>query len=253
MLTRDVTESDLTTFNLERRKSRQFSRNRTFPPWTNEKVIFPTFQCRGTVNSPGEKIMYEGERVISWSLHFVSSHCFSCGSCRQYEDDDQVLADNELQEFANELSADGTHGDFAGLGKVTNMLWHFMQKRDLYFWASLEKRDFFLQTTIMVFRSVLNYHQFGSVEHFLLPSLFSLKVKKFPASIKTKAALRKVLTTLFWAFTGGHAASTYPILEYGGFVPNAPHRLFADSNGNTEFSNLMFGNKAIALVIIDFG
>ena len=32
MLTRDVTESDLTTFNLERRKSRQFSRNRTFPP-----------------------------------------------------------------------------------------------------------------------------------------------------------------------------------------------------------------------------
>lgn len=111
----------------------------------------------------------------------------------QYEDDDQVLADNELQEFANELSADGTHGDFAGLGKV----------------------------------------------------------KKFPASIKTKAALRKVLTTLFWAFTGGHAASTYPILEYGGFVPNAPHRLFADSNGNTEFSNLMFGNKAVALEIAE--
>ena len=57
-----------------------------------------------------------------------------------------------------------------------------------------------------------------------------------------------MLTTLLWAFTGQHAATTYPILEYGGFVPNAPHRLFADSNGNPTFSNLMFGNKAVALV-----
>lgn len=91
------------------------------------------------------------------------------------------------------MSADGTHGDFAGLGKV----------------------------------------------------------KKFPASIKTKSSLKKALSILFWAFTGGHTASTYPILEYGGFVPNAPHRLFADSNGNTEFSNLMFGNKAVALEIAE--
>ena len=75
-----------------------------------------------------------------------------------------------------------------------------------------------------------------------------MKVKKFPASIKSKATLRQVLTTLLWAFTGQHAATTYPILEYGGFVPNAPHRLFADSNGTATFSNLMFGNKAVALV-----
>ena len=51
-----------------------------------------------------------------------------------------------------------------------------------------------------------------------------------------------------WAFTGRHVATTYPILEYGGFLPNAPHRMFADSDGNEAFSNLMFGNKAVALV-----
>ena len=76
----------------------------------------------------------------------------------------------------------------------------------------------------------------------------SFKVKKFPASIESKSTLKEVLTTLLWAFTGQHAATTYPILEYGGFVPNAPHRLYADSNGTATFSNLMFGNKAVALV-----
>lgn len=74
------------------------------------------------------------------------------------------------------------------------------------------------------------------------------KVQKFPATIESKATLRKVLTTLMWAFTGRHAATTYPILEYGGFLPNAPHRMFADKDGNEVFSNLMFGNKAVALV-----
>lgn len=157
--------------------------------------------------------MYEGERVISWSLHFVSSHCFSCGSCRQYEDDDQVLADNELQEFANELSADGTHGDFAGLGKVTNMLWHFMQKRDLYFWASLEKRDFFLQTTIMVFRSVLNYHQFGSVEHFLLPSLFFFEGKEIPSQHQNQSCPKKSVNH---PFLGVHWRPRSKYLPYTG-------------------------------------
>lgn len=110
-----------------------------------------------------------------------------------YEDDEEVVADNELQELVNELSADGKQGDFGGLGMV----------------------------------------------------------KKFPATIETKASLSKVLTTLLWAFTGQHAATTYPILEYGGFVPNAPHRLFADSNGTATFSNLMFGNKAVALEIAE--
>lgn len=87
------------------------------------------------------------------------------------------------------------------------------------------------------------------IENRSYPCFFiPLKVKKFPASIKSKATLRKVLTTLLWAFTGQHAATTYPILEYGGFVPNAPHRLFADSNGSYKFSNNMFGNKAVALV-----
>ncbi|XP_015768676.1 PREDICTED: allene oxide synthase-lipoxygenase protein-like [Acropora digitifera] len=76
-------------------------------------------------------------------------------------------------------------------------------------------------------------------------------VKKFPAKIEDKATLRKVLTTLLWAFTGQHAAVTYPILEYGGFVPNAPHRLFADSDGTSTFSNNMFGNKAVALEIAE--
>lgn len=75
-----------------------------------------------------------------------------------------------------------------------------------------------------------------------------MKVKKFPAIIEAKATLKKVLTTLVWAFTGLHAATTYPLLEYGGFVPNAPHRLFTDSNGTATFSNHMFGNKAVALV-----
>ncbi|CAH3021606.1 unnamed protein product, partial [Porites evermanni] len=76
-------------------------------------------------------------------------------------------------------------------------------------------------------------------------------VQKFPAIIESKATLRKVLTTLMWAFTGRHAATTYPILEYGGFLPNAPHRMFADQDGNEAFSNLMFGNKAVALEIAE--
>jgi len=35
-----------------------------------------------------------------------------------YEDDEEVVADNELQELVNELSADGKQGDFGGLGMV---------------------------------------------------------------------------------------------------------------------------------------
>jgi len=110
-----------------------------------------------------------------------------------YEDDQEVVSDNELQELVNELSAEGKQGDFGGNGMV----------------------------------------------------------KKFPANIDNKATLRKVLTTLLWAFTGQHAATTYPVLEYGGFVPNAPHRLFADINGTATFSNNMFGNKAVALEIAE--
>lgn len=40
------------------------------------------------------------------------------GICRYYVDDEEVVADNELQELVNELSADGKHGDFGGLGMV---------------------------------------------------------------------------------------------------------------------------------------
>lgn len=76
-------------------------------------------------------------------------------------------------------------------------------------------------------------------------------VKELPATIESKATLRKVLATLLWAFTGQHTATTYPLLEYGGFVPNAPHRLFADSDGTYSFSNNMFGNKAVALEIAE--
>ena len=38
--------------------------------------------------------------------------------CRYYEDDEEVVADNELQELVNELSAEGKQGDFGGLGMV---------------------------------------------------------------------------------------------------------------------------------------
>lgn len=38
--------------------------------------------------------------------------------CRYYDDDEEVVADNELQELVNELSADGKQGDFGGLGMV---------------------------------------------------------------------------------------------------------------------------------------
>ena len=64
----------------------------------------------------------------------------------------------------------------------------------------------------------------------------------------SKAELSQALTTLLWVFTGRHAAVTYPLLEYGGFLPNAPHRIFRDSKGLPQFSNEMFGNKAVALV-----
>jgi hypothetical protein len=74
------------------------------------------------------------------------------------------------------------------------------------------------------------------------------QIKKFPSKIEKREQLAGILTTFIWALTGQHAAVTYPVLEYGGFVPNAPHRLFADIEGNAKFSNSMFGNKAIALV-----
>ena len=154
--------------------------------------------------------MYEGERVISWSLHFVSSHCFSCGSCRQYEDDDQVLADNELQEFANELSADGTHGDFAGLGKVTNMLWHFMQKRDLYFWASLEKRDFFLQTTFPI-SSQLSSIWFCRTFSFTITFFF--KGKEIPSQHQNQSCPKKSVNH---PFLGVHWRPRGKYLPYTG-------------------------------------
>ena len=73
-------------------------------------------------------------------------------------------------------------------------------------------------------------------------------MKKFPSKLKTRRDLSQVLTTLLWTFTGHHAATTFPILDYGGFVPNAPHKLFADADGEAKFSNAMFGNKAVALV-----
>ncbi|XP_031573741.1 allene oxide synthase-lipoxygenase protein-like [Actinia tenebrosa] len=76
-------------------------------------------------------------------------------------------------------------------------------------------------------------------------------VRKFPAKIENLDQLTGVLSTFIWVLTGQHAAVTYPILEYGGFVPNAPHRLFADSEGKSKFSNSMFGNKAIALEVAE--
>ncbi|XP_020901452.1 allene oxide synthase-lipoxygenase protein [Exaiptasia diaphana] len=76
-------------------------------------------------------------------------------------------------------------------------------------------------------------------------------VKKFPAEIKTRDDLSSILTTFVWALTGQHAAVTFPLLEYGGFVPNSPHRLFADAEGKASFSNSMFGNKAIALEVAE--
>ena len=44
-----------------------------------------------------------------------------CVTCRYYEDDQEVLSDNELQELVNELSADGKQGDFGGDGMVQTL------------------------------------------------------------------------------------------------------------------------------------
>ena len=48
----------------------------------------------------------------SFSLFFVHQNS------SYYEDDEEVEADNELQELLNELSAEGKEGDYAGLGMV---------------------------------------------------------------------------------------------------------------------------------------
>ena len=78
-------------------------------------------------------------------------------------------------------------------------------------------------------------------------------MKGFPENVTSRAQLSNILTTLLWAFAGRHAAVTYPLLEYGGFVPNAPHRIYMDSKGLPQFSNEMFGNKAVALVRLCIG
>lgn len=75
-----------------------------------------------------------------------------------------------------------------------------------------------------------------------------LQVKKFPRRFKDKQSLKDVLAKLLWLTSGYHAAATFPQLEYAGFLPNAPYRLFADDHNNDIFSNLMFGNKVKALV-----
>lgn len=73
-------------------------------------------------------------------------------------------------------------------------------------------------------------------------------MKKFPSKFKDKQNLKDVLSKLLWLASGYHAAVTFPQLEYAGFLPNAPYRLFADDDNNDLFSNLMFGNKVKALV-----
>ena len=76
----------------------------------------------------------------------------------------------------------------------------------------------------------------------------NVQVKKFPSQFEDKQTLKDILTKLIWLATGYHAAVTFPQLEYAGFLPNAPYRLFADDNNNDIFSSLMFGNKVKALV-----
>ena len=87
---------------------------------------------------------------------------------------------------------------------------------------------------------------------FYLPTsntcLIFIQVKKFPSKFKNKQSLKDVLSKLLWLTSGYHAAVTFPQLEYAGFLPNAPYRLFADDENNNVFSNLMFGNKVKALV-----
>ncbi len=78
--------------------------------------------------------------------------------------------------------------------------------------------------------------------------LIFIQVKKFPSKFKNKQSLKDVLSKLLWLTSGYHAAVTFPQLEYAGFLPNAPYRLFADDENNNVFSNLMFGNKVKALV-----
>lgn len=77
-------------------------------------------------------------------------------------------------------------------------------------------------------------------------------VRNFPSKFENKKSLKTVLSTLLWLATGYHAAVTYPQLEYGGFLPNAPYRLFSDDGNNAVFSNLMFGNKVKALNQVSF-
>ena len=57
-----------------------------------------------------------------------------CEFCRYYDDDEEVVADNELQELVNELSADGEQGDFGGLGMVR---------------ASIESRSYLLYIRVL--------------------------------------------------------------------------------------------------------
>lgn len=77
-------------------------------------------------------------------------------------------------------------------------------------------------------------------------------VRNFPSKLKDIRTLKKVLSRLLWHTTGFHAAVTFPQLEYGGFLPNAPYRLFPDKDNNAVFSNVMFGNKVKALDQVEF-
>ena len=57
--------------------------------------------------------------------------------------------------------------------------------------------------------------------------LFYFKYKGFPSKFTTKEDLKTLLLRFLW-LTVHHAASNYPLLPYGGYVPIAPLKVFDD-------------------------
>ena len=74
-------------------------------------------------------------------------------------------------------------------------------------------------------------------------------MRGFPAKIASKKELVKTFTQIIWLMTGQHSAVSYPLPDYGAYMPNAALKLYDDKRvPNDKFSGARLPNRNITAV-----
>lgn len=55
-----------------------------------------------------------------------------------------------------------------------------------------------------------------------------LQLRGFPARFKSKKSLIETFSRVIWLLTAQHAAVSYPLSDYGSYVPNVSAKLYDD-------------------------